>query len=79
MLTLRDKLRIPAMFVGIVLIALGGAVSCSELRKDGSEYVYRVGAWKDMNVAAGVHKEMDPWMMGAGLVLLAILYLTREK
>ena len=68
------------MFTGIVLIVVGAAVGCSEVsaKKDGG-YLYRFGAWKDINVAAGVSKEAAPWLIGVGAMMLVVSYVTRER
>ena len=79
MMTLSEKLRITLMFTGIVLIVLGSTVACSEMKQNGSGYLYRVGAWKDINVAAGVPKEMAPWIFGIGVAMLLVSRFTRDK
>ena len=77
MLTLRDKVRLPLIFAGIILISLSVGVAYPHIKKNG--FAFRVGAGKDMNLPAVIPIEAAPWMLGAGVAILVVSYFTREK
>jgi hypothetical protein len=77
MLTLRDKLRIPLIFMGILLIASGFGIAYPGIKKSSPEF--RFGAGKDMNLTAAIPQEAAPWVIGAGFAVLVTAYFTREK
>lgn len=77
MLTLRDKIRIPLILAGILLVTFGVGVAYPHIKKNG--FTFRFGAGRDMNLPAVIPVEAAPWMIVAGLALLAAFYLTREK
>jgi len=79
MLTPRDRIRIPLIFVGIVLTVASAAVAVSEMREGHSDYIYRFGAWKDLPIAVAAPKGVAPWMIGAGITALVIAYATRDR
>jgi hypothetical protein len=77
MMTLRDKIRIPLIFIGIILVFLSLGVAYPHIGK--SHFAYRFGAGKDMNLPAAIPMETAPWLLGAGSAILVSAYVTREK
>lgn len=77
MLTLRDKIRIPLLLAGILLVITGVGVALPQIKKSG--LTYRYGAGKDMNLPAAIPLEAAPWLLIGGVALLAAFYFSREK
>jgi hypothetical protein len=77
MLTLRDKIRIPLILSGILLVSFGVGVAYPHIKKNG--FVFRYGAGRDMNLPAVIPIEAAPWMIVAGVAMLVAFYFTREK
>lgn len=69
-MTLREKIRVALVFAGIVLLMSGAAVGCSEENKETDTYTFKVGAWKDGGVAAGVPREVVPWLLVGGVITI---------
>ncbi len=77
MLTLRDKIRIPLILAGLLLISFGVGVVYPHIKKNG--LIFRFGAGRDMNLPAMIPIEAAPWMIVTGIALLVAFYFTREK
>lgn len=79
MLTPRDRFRIPLILVGVSFTLTGIAAAVSDRDVTAADYVYRIGAWKDLHLVSTVPKEAAPWMLGFGVAALVISYVTRDK
>jgi hypothetical protein len=77
MLTLRDKIRIPLILAGILLVSFGVGIAYPHIKKNG--FTFRYGAGRDTNLPAVIPIEAAPWTIVAGVGLLAAFYFTREK
>ena len=79
MMTPREKIRVTLMFSGIVLFLCGVVVGCAEKNEVTDDYTFRVGAWKDGGVAAGVPKDVVPWLLVSGILVFAGSFISRDR
>lgn len=78
MMTPRERLRICFMFAGIVCALCGTVVSCAEPPKELKLSHHRVGAWRDSNFVGAVPKEVAPWLIMGGVLMLVSSFFSND-
>ncbi len=75
----REKLQVVLGFFGVFLVGFGIAVFQPGARQEHLMPSRGVGFWKDHSFEVATGRKIGSWMIGGGVVAIALAYAVRER
>ncbi len=78
----REKVQVGLVFLGLILVGFGIALTRPGARKEEGTMTMRsqgIGFWKDQSLNLDSGRKIGPWMIGTGVATFVAAYLTRER